>query len=98
MNVLFLAKEPLFYVEYAARLENHGVPFWTAHTTNDFHVMLDRMSFDLVFADYNFIDFSKSDIECNGCGPNHQLCNRLWSNNFSGFHNHNPFKCIVRHF
>lgn len=62
MNVLFLAKEPLFYVEYAARLENHGVPFWTAHTTNDFHVMLDRMSFDLVFADYNFMDFSKFDV------------------------------------
>jgi DNA-binding NarL/FixJ family response regulator len=62
MNVLFLAKEPLFYMEYAARLENHGVPFWTAHTTNDFHVMVDRMTFDVVFADYNFMDFSKFDV------------------------------------
>lgn len=62
MNVLFLAKEPLFYMEYAARLENHGVPFWTAHTTNDFHLMVDRMTFDVVFADYNFMDFSKFDV------------------------------------
>ena len=28
MNVLFLAKEPLFYMEYAARLENNGISFW----------------------------------------------------------------------
>lgn len=62
MNVLFLAKEPLFYMEYAARLENHGIPFWTAHTTNDFHLMVDRMTFDVVFADYNFMDFSKFDV------------------------------------
>lgn len=62
MNVLFLAKDPLFYIEYAARLENNGIPFWTAHTTNDFHVMVDRMTFDVVFADYNFMDFSKFDV------------------------------------
>lgn len=62
MNVLFLAKEPLFYMEYAARLENNGISFWTAHTTNDFHVMFDRMTFDVVFADYNFMDFTKFDV------------------------------------
>lgn len=62
MNVLFLAENPLFYVNYAARLENSNLPFWTAHTVNDLHAMLSRMSIDVVFADYNFLDFSKFDV------------------------------------
>ena len=62
MNVLFLAKEPSFYLEYASRLETNDIPFWTAHSSNDFHAMFDRMIIDVVFADYNFMDFSKFDV------------------------------------
>lgn len=62
MNVLFVAENPLFYVDYAVRLENNNLPFWTAHTVNDLHLMLSRMPINVVFADYNFLDFSKFDV------------------------------------
>ncbi|MEE0133422.1 MAG: hypothetical protein U0I22_06440 [Treponema sp.] len=62
MNVLFVAENPLFYVDYAVRLENNNLPFWTAHTVNDLHLMVSRMTINVVFADYNFLDFSKFDV------------------------------------
>ena len=62
MNVLFLAENPLFYVEYASRMENASLPFWTAHNVNDLHVLFSRMTIDLVLADYNFTDFNKFDV------------------------------------
>lgn len=62
MNVLFLAENPLFYVEYASRMENANLPFWTAHNVNDLHVLFSRMTIDLVLADYNFTDFNKFDV------------------------------------
>ena len=62
MNVLFLAENPLSYVEYASRMENANLPFWTAHTVNDLHVLFSRMTIDLVFADCNFMNFNKFDV------------------------------------
>lgn len=62
MNVLFLAENPLFYVEYASRMENANLPFWTAHNVNDLHILFSRMTIDLVLADYNFTDFNKFDV------------------------------------
>ena len=62
MNILFVAENPLFYVDYAVRLENNNLPFWTAHTVNDLHLMVSRMTINVVFADYNFLDFSKFDV------------------------------------
>ncbi len=62
MNVLFLAKEPHVFIALAARLEKNGIPFWTADNCNDFHQMLSRISIDIVFADYNFMNFKEFDV------------------------------------
>ena len=62
MKVLFLAENPQVFIEYAVRLENNHIPFWTANNINDFHHILSRMSIDVVFADYNFLNFSDFDV------------------------------------
>lgn len=62
MNVMFLAENPQMFLEYARRLEERAVPFWTARTTNDFHRMMTQVKIDVVFADYNLMDFERFDV------------------------------------
>ncbi len=62
MNILFLAKHPEIFIDLALRLEKNNIPFWTTDNLNDFHHMLSRISIDIVFADYNFMDFKSFDV------------------------------------
>lgn len=62
MNVLFLANNPQIYLEFAIRLEQENIPFWVADNVNDFHHMVSRMCIDIVFADYNFLNFKKFNV------------------------------------
>lgn len=62
MKILFLAKESQIYVELALRLEQNKIPFWSTNNINDFHHILSRMCIDIVFADYNFMNFEHFDV------------------------------------
>lgn len=62
MKVLFLAENPNLFIEYATRLEENNIPFWTASNLNDFHYIVSQMTIDVVFIDYNIINFSIFDV------------------------------------
>lgn len=62
MKVLFFAENPGLFIEYALRLEENNIPFWTADNFNDLHCIVSQMVIDVVFADYNIANFSTFDV------------------------------------